>query len=1114
MRDAIVEAVAGADNCAAVTVGHLVQIAELQLSFASLTEVQAGDFAGLAGLTTLNLFKNKLGSLPSGVFDGLASLETLLLHDNRLLELPGNVFADLPVLADLRLDINPGYPFGPVADAGLSQTVTADAGVTLNGTGGGDPWGRAVSYAWTQTDTSGAVVALAGADTATPEFPAPAREAETPLEFTLAVTAINPGGVAPPGTTIAGDVAKDTAHVLVLAAELVSVSFFRTNYTATEGGSEATVAVRLDRSPRRTVTIPLTAIHGGGADAGDYSMPTGVTFRFADRQQFFTVTANDDTEDDDGESVEIGFGALPGAVSVGDPSTTTVTLVDDDLPTGTSVVDVAITSDPGTDAIYGIGDVIQATVTFEAAVTVTATPQLTLTVGSSVTVLLGRAARNADYMSGSGSRKLVFAYTVAAGDNDPDGVSISADSLALNNGTIIDGGGEAVVLLHPEVGAQSGHLVDTAAPVLGDVFVNGPELTIRYSEALDESSVPAANRFEVYVEDDLRTVSAVAVNDDLVTLTLASAVIPGEGVRATYIVPATNPVRDRAGSAAAAFANRTVTNNSVPTVSIMAVDSAVYEGADVDFTLARNGPPTGALTVRVRVGDSGDVLEQWEVYRQATFAAASAEALLTVFTLNDHDYEPHAEVTATVDGAGGYYASGPSGAAHTTVLDNDLPDVDLRLESPESVGEAAGEITVRIRAATVLDQEPHRHLRVQLSSTGQTAVSGSGGDFDLIDEWVQLRLEDFERIMLDGEPRYVASVERQVGIHDDTVSEEDETFALQLTRPGIITFGVTLPDAPHVVTILDDDNNNFATGAPTITGTVQVGEVLTATTGGIMDADGKPANAADYTYQWLDGGDDTPIAGATGMTYTPVVGDEGKTLKVKVSFTDGGGNPEERTSDATAAVAAATKLTDATLSGLGLAGATLSDPFASDTTAYMESVANTVTQITLAPTTTDDGASIEYLDGSDMALTDASGTDNGFQVNLAVGANVIKVKVTAEDGTTQTYTLTVTREAGNAAPTFGEGGTAGRRVAENTATETDFGAALTATDADSDTLTYGLDGTDAASFDIDTGTGQLKTNVALNFENKTRYTVDVTVTDGKNAGGAADGSVRGPAVEP
>ena len=99
--------------------------------------------------------------------------------------------------------------------------------------------------------------------------------------------------------------------------------------------------------------------------------------------------------------------------------------------------------------------------------------------------------------------------------------------------------------------------------------------------------------------------------------------------------------------------------------------------------------------------------------------------------------------------------------------------------------------------------------------------------------------------------------------------------------------------------------NTAATGAPTISGTAQVGETLTAGTTAISDADGLDDDTFDY--QWIanDGAADADISGATGLTYTLVDADEGKTIKVRVSFTDDGGNAESLTSAATAVVTAA-----------------------------------------------------------------------------------------------------------------------------------------------------------------------------------------------------------------
>ena len=86
--------------------------------------------------------------------------------------------------------------------------------------------------------------------------------------------------------------------------------------------------------------------------------------------------------------------------------------------------------------------------------------------------------------------------------------------------------------------------------------------------------------------------------------------------------------------------------------------------------------------------------------------------------------------------------------------------------------------------------------------------------------------------------------------------------------------------------------NTQATGAPTISGTAQVGQTLTADTTGIADADG--LTTVSYSYQWM--ADDTNIQGATDATYTLAEDDEGKAIKVLVSFTDDAGNVESRPS--------------------------------------------------------------------------------------------------------------------------------------------------------------------------------------------------------------------------
>ena len=99
--------------------------------------------------------------------------------------------------------------------------------------------------------------------------------------------------------------------------------------------------------------------------------------------------------------------------------------------------------------------------------------------------------------------------------------------------------------------------------------------------------------------------------------------------------------------------------------------------------------------------------------------------------------------------------------------------------------------------------------------------------------------------------------------------------------------------------------NSEPTGLPAITGTPQVGQVLTADTSAIDDEDG--LENAVFRYQWFASKSGVILAllGETSSTYTLAPTDEGYTFQVLVSFTDDADNQESLTSEATVAVAAA-----------------------------------------------------------------------------------------------------------------------------------------------------------------------------------------------------------------
>ena len=124
---------------------------------------------------------------------------------------------------------------------------------------------------------------------------------------------------------------SDTTAVVREDVPAVTVTYGASSYTASEDGAEAVVTVQLSAAPQRDVEIPLTATATGGATAQgesgeDYTgIPSSLTFGANETEKTFTVTAVDDSIDDDDEGVTLGFGAaLPDGVTLGSEATATV----------------------------------------------------------------------------------------------------------------------------------------------------------------------------------------------------------------------------------------------------------------------------------------------------------------------------------------------------------------------------------------------------------------------------------------------------------------------------------------------------------------------------------------------------------------------------------------------------------------------------------------------------------------------------------------------------------------------------------------------------------------------------------------------------------------------
>ena len=279
--------------------------------------------------------------------------------------------------------------------------------------------------------------------------------------------------------------------------------------------------------------MPILAIQiGENSRDATYFSGDGTT------ELIFRYPVVDDDYDDDGVSILPRSLSLPSGASIkkqgsnedvlltlpplGDKRENAVNSGAEILSRGGVKFTSTPAAQPGPYGYYGLGEAIEATVTFEAPVivdTTGGTPTFTITIGSHSA---GYEPRSAAYVRGSGSAALVFAYVVQSGDWDSDGVSVLADQLELNSGTIRDVAGRDAVLAHrASVGGAIHHKVNGALTLslatLADLSLSPGTLTPAFDAANTSYTATVANDIEVI------TVTASAANGAMTSILPADA---------------------------------------------------------------------------------------------------------------------------------------------------------------------------------------------------------------------------------------------------------------------------------------------------------------------------------------------------------------------------------------------------------------------------------------------------------------------------------------------------------------------------------------------------------------------------------------------------------------
>ena len=555
---------------------------------------------------------------------------------------------------------------------------------------------------------------------------------------------------------------------------------------------------------------------------------------------------------------------------------------------------------------------------------------------------------------------------------------------------------------------------DTTPPTLTSAGVNeaGLFILLGFSENLQLSNLPPASAFTVTAGGSAVTVSGVLPRPgapDVFVITVSPAIRQGQAIVVTYTDPTAGDdataFQDTAGNDAATF---TTGLNGVPAVT--------------NSSTVTNTPATGAPTITgtAQVG---------QTLTAGTTAIMDAEGLTTpgytyqwIRVATDHETNIASATAST-------YTLVAADLGTTIKVRVSFTDDASNAETLTSAATAA----VSAAANTPATGAPTITGTAQVGQV-LTATVGTIADVDGLPDpffsdaattiaWIRVATDNSETNIASATASTYTLVAADLG----TTVKVRVSFTDDASNAETLTSAATAAVSAAA--------NTPATGAPTITGTAQVGQVLTATVGTIADVDGLPDpffSDAATTIAWIRVATDnteTNIASATASTYTLVAADLGTTVKVRVSFTDDASNAETLTSAATAAVSAAanTPATGApTITGTAQVGQVLTatvgtiadvdglpDPFFSDaaTTIAWIRVATDNTETNIASAT----ASTYTLVAADLGTTvkvRVSFTDDASNAETLTSAATAAVSAAANTPATGAPTITGTAQVG------------------------------------------------------------------------------------------------------
>ena len=520
---------------------------------------------------------------------------------------------------------------------------------------------------------------------------------------------------------------------------------------------------------------------------------------------------------------------------------------------------------------------------------------------------------------------------------------------------------------------------------------------------------------------------------------------------------------------------------------------------------------------------------------------------ISVSIINDTDDEPAEAfaVTLSYSNPSLPHLWGSPNIATVTITDNDHVPVTLgweetafTAEEPTSPG-ITTLVTLRAMAVTTTDKRPESGFTLDFAVNTANGTAWQPADYEQLSATETFDQGDFSSATVDGQSRWVAFRDFAVNVAHDTVDEPLERFTVRLTFVGPRQPHLTLGDSTATVTTTDDVASlaDLRTTVSASSGIVDPGEQLTYDWS-VANSGPSASTNASFTGT-LDAGTSFVSAQVT----SPATGQcsrSGRTVTCTFGTLELGGTA----SGEVVVEATATASADVRFTAIARADQLDRTPSNNDASATTELIAapRRITNLRGSgasahidvtwSTPGDNGSPITRYE---LERKEAGGSYAPISPGPGVGAITYRDSQVTP-GKTYTYQLRAVNADGDAEwsneatataretqppPITGGGGGGGgappnnppvfqddegnvitstsREIADDAAQGAKIGEPVAATDPEEDTLTYTLDGEDAASFAIDASTGQLTTAAVLDYESQAGYTVTVIATDPSGA---------------